>query len=104
MWRANAPAFLPHFRLFLRSVASRKRRGSGCGASQKFEDRRRREACSALADVAVLLARARRAGDVDVHPRNGADELLQEKARGQRAAPALAGVPEVGDLGFELLG
>ncbi len=51
----------------------------------------------------VFLARARGPRDVDVHPGNVADELLQEQPGRERAAPALAGVLEVGDLRLELL-
>ena len=57
-----------------------------------------------LRDVSVLLVGARRSRDVDVDPRGVADELLEEQAGRERAAPALAGVAHVGDLGLELLG
>ena len=45
----------------------------------------------------------RRAGDVGVDPVALADELAQEERRGDRSAPAFAGVLQVGDVALQLI-
>ena len=65
----------------------------------RLDERAHAEAGAALADVAVVRVRTRRAGDVEVDPRHVADELLQEQPGGQRAAVAAgADVLDVGDV------
>src|SRR5207244_11485654 len=49
------------------------------------------------------LVAERGARDVEVRPRKGARELLDEEAGGDRAAVAAARVVEVGDVALELL-
>src|SRR6266850_1552722 len=51
--------------------------------------------------IRLRLLGPRGAGDVHVHPREIARELLDEERRADRAARAAAGVGEVGNLALE---
>src|SRR4029450_6981816 len=51
----------------------------------------------------VPVLRIRRAGDVQMDPRRVADELREEPGSGDRAAPSLADVLDVRDLGIDQL-
>src|SRR5215475_6149259 len=63
------------------------------------------DACAALGRVAVGLALVeRRTGNVQVSPRPSVgDELAQEQTSRKHAAPTLADVGDVRDLGVEAL-
>ena len=76
--------------------------GASYGA-RELDERAHAEAGTTLGEVAVVGVRARRTGDVEVHPRRAVDELLQEQSGRERAAVAAADVLEVGDLRLELL-
>ena len=70
---------------------------------RQLDERAHADAGRALRLIRLGLFRPRRAGDVEVHPRQIAGELLDEERAGDRAAGAAAGVGEVGDLALQLL-
>src|SRR5439155_26758047 len=70
----------------------------------ELDERADGEPRPALDEIAVVASRARRTGDVEVHPRHTVDELRQEQGRGEGAAVApRADVAQVRDLGVEEL-
>src|SRR6187401_2550393 len=54
-------------------------------------------------DVRLIAVGVGRPGDVEMHPRDVADELLEEQASGDGARAAAAAVADVGHGGLDLL-
>src|SRR5688572_6350707 len=97
---ANGDGTLALHRRWRHLGRSRSSRGK---PPQVLEDRRDGESSAALSHGADVLVRGRGTREIDVDPRDVANELLQEETGRQSAAPALTSVLHVGDLGLQLL-
>ena len=70
---------------------------------RQLGERADRDAGRAFRQIRLRFLGPRRAGDVEVRPRQAAGELLQEQRRRDRSGRPAAGVREVGDLALDLI-
>src|SRR6188508_1397920 len=70
---------------------------------QAYADARGAGARVVWRDVRLIAVGVGRPGDVEMHPRDVADELLEEQASGDGARAAAAAVADVGHGGLDLL-